>query len=405
LESLNIALFHQLLEPQGQDVLAAAQALQPREVDFLSHYQALCRDHPPALASAALEIAILRLEAEEKFPFANKMYFTRAALEQASSYEVSSYRSTRYHSYSCLFDLGCSIGSDTLALANLGLTIGADLDPLRLAMARANLQALNLEDRTGWVQMDLRQSLPWAPVPGAGVFFDPARRTEGKRVHSVQKYLPPLEIIRGWLDGFPAVGVKVSPAVDLAELRNYDAEVEFISLRGALKEAVLWFGPLKTAVRRATLLPGAFTLEGFALAPLSIREPGEFIYEPDPAVLRAGLVAALGIQLGAEQLDPDIAYLTSDELISTPFARVWRVVDWFPFGIKRLRTYLKSRGIGRVVVKKRGSPLEPDELIKKLKLSGRGEAWIFLTHLRGKPVVLVASEEINQIGEAQSPAS
>ena len=190
--------------------------------------------------------------------------------------------------------------------------------------------------------------------------------------------------------------MEISPGVDLDELRDYDAEIEFISLRGALKEAVLWFGPLKTSRRRATLLPGIFTLEGDAPAPLSIREPGEYIYEPDPAVLRAGLVAVLGMQLGAEQLDPDIAYLTSDRLKPTPFARAWRVVDWFPFGLKRLRAYLRSRGIGRVVVKKRGSPLEPDELIKKLKLSGDGEAWIFLTHLRGKPVVLIASEEIGE---------
>jgi len=391
---LNIALFRQLLTPAGQDVLAAAQALQPRENGFLSYLQTLSREVPPALASAALEVAILRLEALEKFPFAEKMYFTRPAMEQASSYEVTAYRSTRYRAYQRIFDLGCSIGGDTLALADLGFTVGVDLDPLRLEMAQANLRALDLGDRVAWAQADLRNALPITDVPGAAVFFDPARRVEGKRVHSVRDYLPPLEIIRSWIGRIPALGVKISPGVDLDELREYEAEIEFISLRGALKEAVLWFGPLKTAHRRATLLPGIFTLESDAPAPLSTREPGEYIYEPDPAVLRAGLVATLGMQLGAQQLDPDIAYLTSDRLTPTPFARTWRVIDWFPFGLKRLRVYLRSRGIGRIVVKKRGSPLQPEELIKKLKLSGDSEAWVFLTHLRGKPIILVALEEI-----------
>ena len=93
---MDLASFRQLLSPAGQEALFAAQALQPREVDFLGHFTQLQRSYPPELARAALEIAILRAEAVEKFPSAERMYFTRPALEQASSAPVAAYRAQRF---------------------------------------------------------------------------------------------------------------------------------------------------------------------------------------------------------------------------------------------------------------------------------------------------------------------
>jgi hypothetical protein len=97
----------------------------------------------------------------------------------------------------------------------------------------------------------------------------------------------------------------------------------------------------------------------------------------------------MGEQLGACQLDPDIAYLTSSEHERTPFARAWEIVDWFPFGLKRLRAYLREQTVGRVTVKKRGSPIQPDALIHDLRLEGDEERVVFLTHLRGRPIVVI----------------
>jgi hypothetical protein len=403
---MNPAIFQMLLSPTGQQALQAAEALAPRESDFLPHLTRLSREYPKDLASAALETAILRLEAAGKFPAAAAMYFTRPALEQASSQEVSRYRCQRFAGCELLLDLGCSVGGDTLSLANLAPTIGFDLDPLRLAMARANLEALAPVHETLFVQADLRNSLLVHASGQTGAFFDPARRTAERRIFSVQRYLPPLDTIQNWLPIIPALGVKLSPGVDLAELEGYDGEVEFISLRGELKEAVLWLGPLKTAQRRATVLLGAanlpttFTLTGAPDPPseisLAVRlsEPQSYLYEPDPSILRAGLVRTLGLQLDAAQLDPDIAYLTSDRLVESPFAKAYQVEDWLPFNLKRLRSLLRQRGVKRVVVKKRGSPIRPEALIHDLRLQPTNHATgveriVFLTHLRGQPIVVI----------------
>jgi hypothetical protein len=405
---MDLASFRALLTPAGQDALHAAAQLSPREDDFLRHFTALQKHFPTELARAALETAILRGQAVRKFSYPEGMYFTREALEQASPEEVSAYRSQRYAAFDRVADLGCSVGCDTLSLARHAPAIGLDLDSLRLAMARENAGSNEKQgDRTSFIQADLLQPLPLAPLlPRApspslpaspALFFDPARRADHRRAFSVRDYSPPLSIIQSWLSHFPAIGVKISPGVDLSELADYDCEIEFISLRGELKEAALWFGPLKTASRRATILPGPFTLTEHATRNESeignqkseMSNPLTFLYEPDPAILRAGLVRDLADMLDAAQLDPDIAYLTSTKQTPTPFARVWAVEAWFPFQLKRLRAYLRERNVGQVTVKKRGSPITPEALIRDLRLSGDEERTVFLTHLRGEPIVVV----------------
>jgi len=390
---VDLSTFQDLVTPSGQEILQAATALSPRESEFLIHYQSLSRRYPPDLARAALEIAILRREAIVKFPFADKLYLTRQSMEQASSFEVSSHRAQRFRQFANVADLGCSIGGDTFALAKNTPTIGLDIDRLRLSMASANLNVLGLSSSTQLIQSDLTSPLP-IRSGSVGLFFDPARRSGDQRFFSVHQYLPPLSIIKDWLQDYPALGVKISPGVNLSELDEFSAEVEFISLNGELKEAVLWFGPLETVSYRATILPGPFQLvtnypgrsPGGAY---QITHPRSFLYEPDPAVIRSGLVTTLAAMIDASQMDPDIAYLTSDVLSPTPLARVWLIVDWFPFQLKRLRAYLHAHQIGHVTVKKRGSPLEPDQLIRQLRLKGDEQCILVLTHLRGEPIVII----------------
>ena len=117
---------------------------------------------------------------------------------------------------------------------------------------------------------------------------------------------------------------------------------------------------------------------------------GRVLYEPDPAVIRAGQVQALAERLGAHQIDPTIAYLSADDAVPTPFARAYAIESVLPFQLKRLRQHLVERGIGRVVVKKRGSAIEPEELQRRLQLSGNGpEAVVVLTRQLGEHVALV----------------
>lgn len=173
--------------------------------------------------------------------------------------------------------------------------------------------------------------------------------------------------------------MKVAPGVADEELPP-GAEVEFISEAGTLKEAVLWFGPLRTgAARRATLLPsGASLTSDEPVGPRSVGRPQAVLYEPDPAVIRAGLVEHLATALGAALLDPTIAYLTADQFDPTPFARAWRVVEEAPFNLKALNRRLQALDADVVAVKRRGSPIEPEQFRRRLKRRPGGRPWMVL---------------------------
>ncbi|HEY8490763.1 MAG TPA: methyltransferase domain-containing protein [Dehalococcoidia bacterium] len=386
---MDLTTFRRLRSPEGAALLTEACALAPTEATFLSHLTALRRRHPPELAAAALELALLRRRAAAKFSRAAAMYVTAEALEQASSEVVAQHRARRYGGFGRVADLGCGIGGDTVALAAAARVLAVDADPLRLAMAEANAEAYGVRDRVEFALADLRA---WSPPGGLdALFFDPARRRQGRRVFRAAAYEPPLETVLGWLPAVPAAGVKAAPGIDPAEVPP-GCEVEFIAVGWELREAALWFGPLRTAGRRATLLPGGHTMTDRPAGPVPVAEPQAYLFEPNPAVIRAGLVEALAEELGAAKLDPQIAYLTGGRPVASPFVRAYAVEEWLPFGLKRLNARLRALGVGQVVVKKRGSPLDPEDLRRRLRLDGPERRTLVLTHVRGRHAVLICRD-------------
>ena len=392
---MDLALFERLRGPEGQALLSAAESLSPTEANQLPVIEALKRMTDPALARAVLETVLLRQRARTKFTRADRMYFEREALEQASGERIARHRAERYRGAASVADLCVGLGGDAIGLASVAPTVVVDRDPLRVALASANLRAYDL--RGDAILRDLEVD---GPPAAAALWCDPGRRAGGRRLHRVADYQPPLPLVASWSERTPALGIKLSPGVDLDELHAIEAEREFISVEGELKECVLWFGPLATTRWRATVMgqESSDSLWGehhdthhLSAAPASTRPVGRVLYEPDAAVIRAGQVRALADRLGAHLIDPTIAYLSADDAVMTPFARAFDVEAVLPFHLKRLRQLLVERGIGRVTVKKRGSPIEPEDLIRRLHLNGDGpEAVVLLTRQAGEHVAIVA---------------
>ncbi|MBE2220603.1 MAG: methyltransferase domain-containing protein [Anaerolineae bacterium] len=386
---MNLEAFRYLLSPDGQAFLIETAQTPITPQNHLQIMMHLRQQLEPTLAQAVVETVVLRQKAAVKFSRAAGMYFTRSALEQASSEIVSSYRVQRFAEAGMhtVADLGCGIGGDALALTAVAHVIGVDLDELRLHMAQENVRVYGRNGRFQPVQADI-QTL--SPLPVDGLFFDPARRDEhGNRIYSVEAYRPPLSVINRWREKVKGTAVKISPGINYDEIPP-DAEIEFISLNGEVKEGILWFGSLRSmAARRATLLPDGATLTNQPHEEISISEPLAYLYEPDGAVIRAHLVEELAQQLGAYKIDPTIAYLTANSAQPTPFARCFTVDTAFPFQLKRLRTYLRQHDIGTVTIKKRGSPLEPDWLRSQLRLKGSAHRIIFLTQIKEKAAVII----------------
>jgi SAM-dependent methyltransferase len=322
---------------------------------------------------------------------ATRMYFTPDGLEQATRMRVAQHRAARLAAAapSSVLDVGCGIGGDLVAFARAGMTVaGVDLDPLRVEIARANLAALGLG---GAVQVADATELD---LTGFGVVFaDPARRGARGRVFDADDWTPRWTWVTKLFDR-PSV-VKVAPGIP-HELIPAEVEGEWVSEMGEVKEAALWSSYLATCRRRATVIgPGGLATltedddpyDGVAERP--VRELGGFLFEPDGAVIRAGLVTAVAAGVEGGLLDEHIAYVTGDEAFRTPFARGYRVLETLPYREKQLRAALRERNIGRLAIKKRGVDVVPDELRKRLSLKGDEEGTLVLTRVAGAGTALL----------------
>ena len=377
-----------LLSDSGREALREAQALQPRPETFLAVSQRLARRWPEGMARAAVDQALLRQRAMPKFPRASEMLFLREALEQATSAPLAAHHAARLGDGGLRFDLGCGLGGDALALAERGPVVAVDRDPLRLLVLRANAGVLGLSERVRPVRADLLCP-GWRFPAAAVVFADPGRRREGRRIHDASRYDPPLDVLVRIAGVVGSMGIKLSPGIDRRQVDSLEAEVEFVSEGGELKECALWFGASRTAGWRATVFPSAATLVGPEAPPGRISAVRAVVYEPDPAVLRAGLVRRLADRLGAEQMDPELSLLTADSARPTALAHAYRVLDVLPFSEKALRQELRRRGVGRVTLKKRGSAVDTEALGRRLRLKGDGDATVLLTRLLGRPLAIL----------------
>jgi hypothetical protein len=388
--SREVAAFRALLGAEGAAVLARIPGYDGERA--LATAAALRRDGVDAdLAAAALTQARLRARARGKLgDAAARLWFTPDGLEQATRPGVAAGHAERFARAAVerVADLCCGIGGDLVPLAGAARSgaVGVDRDPLTAAVAAANAAVLGAGER-----VEVRcEDVAVTDLAGVdGVFVDPARRGGGRRALDPGSWSPPFSFVLDVAARVPATGAKLAPGVPHGVL-PVDAEAEWVSDRGDVVECALWCGPLATGVRRrATLLPSGATLTGDGTRRGVPGPVGRYLVEPDGAVIRAGLVAEAADLVGGRLLDPTIAYLTCQHRPSTPFGTAYEVTDVLPFGLKRLRTLLRDRGVGRLTVKKRGTAVQPEALRARLRLRGDAEATIVLTRIAGRQSVLL----------------
>lgn len=371
-----------ILSPAGERLLKDAQLLTG---DLLTKLTDLRKRYPPDVSSAALEMIELRDRAARKFSFAEEMFFVREALEQSSGETISRYRADRFPAGATVLDLGCGIGGDTIALASRGSVIAVDHDPVRLMMAERNLQVYGLAERVRFVHAEMTQ----IELRGDAAFLDPSRRQGRHRSRHIADINPPLEFVLRLIQEIPDCAVKLSPATPDEELVFLDGEHEFISDRGECKEAVIWLGRFRTCERRATLLPQCATMVDKAVDSVPVKRPGRYLIEPDACIVRAHLVEQFAHDIGAWKLAEQIAYLSSDKIIPTLFGECYEILQSMPFVPKLVNRRLRELDAGKIIVKKRGVPFDPQEVERGMKLGGSRELILILTRIRGKAWALI----------------
>jgi hypothetical protein len=384
-----------LLTPEGLRLL---DALEPVESagDVARTVSRLRKEgHSPDLVSAVVTQSRLRLRAEAKFgPFAQRMLFTRAGLEQATRLGIAARHAARYRDAGLtrVADLGCGIGGDALGFAGLGIDVTAvDADEVTAAIAAYNLAPFG---DAATVRHGTAES---ADLDGVdAVWLDPARRTAGHAETTrtrPEDWSPSLDWAFALAERMPA-GIKLGPGLD-RDLLPPESEAQWVSADGSTVELVLWSGALaRDGIRRSALVirgDAAHELTAPADTPDEpAREIGAYLHEPDGAVIRARLIGEVARSLEAGMLDDHIAYLTSEAPLTSPFVASFRVREAMPAKIPTINAALRSNGIGRLEIKKRGVDVDPAQFRKKLTLRGDGEATLFLTRIGTRRIAILA---------------
>jgi len=379
----------------GQDPCRLWQELRgtPRLLQRLEEIQAgelrvqtlLRREFPAELVRLALTLRALRQRAADRFTLAARMWFDRQGLEQATTEIVARHKALRFAG--TVWDLCCGIGGDALALAGRGRVLAADISPLACLFARWNMEAYGVGAAVDVLnspceKLDLGRD--------ALLHIDPDRRAQSGRAARIEEYVPGPAFLQQMMHRSAGGAIKLGPAANFLG-RFPDCEVELVSLHGECKEATVWYKALAgNAPYRATVLPAGETIAGHPLeAAAALSAPRQFICEPDPAVVRAGLVDHAAAQLGLARLDQDEEYLTGDAPPGSRLVRAFELVAQLPYSLHALRRYFRQSPFGQVEIKCRRIRCDVERMRRQLPLPGDQPAVVILARAAGKAQALV----------------
>lgn len=384
--------FHWLLSTEAEPLLIETQASFAENVNAVRIARNLRKRTTPSRSAIVMEQAQLRIRGTRKFDRAERMFFTRRGLEQATSQRLAAYKAGKFAGISGVIDLCCGIGGDLIGLAQRSLaqhTAGVDFDPLTCLFARRNLAEHlpggSADPGLALIEADV-ESLDWGRWQG--IHCDPDRRMNDRTVVE-SRFSPPLSHIFSRLQPEQNIAIKIAPATVAAHAWPENLDREWLGDRRECKQQILWLGPrFETAGQRiATMVDGDQVVQ-LAAAKHEIqitvnisRNIGRYLYEPHPTVLAADLTNVLADRGGLWRIDPEIDYLTSELPMKSPLITRFEVLEAFPLNSRKALDFLKHHQIGQIELKNRGAAQVTYQQFLRFKLNGPYRATVILTRI------------------------
>ncbi|MBC8114482.1 MAG: hypothetical protein H7062_08905 [Candidatus Saccharimonas sp.] len=351
----------------------------------------LRRQYPNDLVRAALSLHELRRRAKGKFTRGDSMWLDRVGLEQSTSEAVARHKALRFEGP--VWDLCCGIGGDAVALAERCEVTAVDLNPAACLRTEWNAEIYGIASRVKTLCADVASL---TEITGR-VHVDPDRRAgSGGRVSRVEDYEPGLPFLNELMTRSRGGAIKVGPASNFGG--KFDGvEIELISLSGECKEATIWFGDLAgKAPFRATALPSGETIAGHPLdASAALAPLGRYLYDPDPAIVRSGMIDLVAERFGLNRLDGAEEYLTGDNLVASAFVEPFEVLADLPNNESDLRAWLRTSDFGQLEIKCRHIPIRADVLRRRLPLPGDQPGVLIFARCDGKARAIMARRNRN----------
>lgn len=357
----------------------------------MQRIRTLRRSLSPTQAAEVVQQVSLRRRAARKFSRASQMFFTQQGLPQATDERTACYKATQFPT-GPLVDLCCGIGGDLAALALDNPTLGVDLDEQCARMARKNCEVLGRQVsviRMRAEQFSVAEFTAW--------HADPDRRALKPRSSQLDYSVPTTSDLDRALAANIHAGIKLAPAAQIPSSWSKLAEAEWIGEQDECRQLFLRFGILARGegIRTATLVDChgqmAGQIRGGDQSPFANEKIPGYIYEPHACVRAARLVDELAGRHGLWRVSVDAPYLAGESLIRDRLLAAFVVDEVLPFDLRRVKQAVRHRGWGRLEVKKRGCSVQPELLMRKLRVAGDGQG-VVLVSPRGRNLCAILAQ-------------
>ncbi|MDP3698160.1 MAG: methyltransferase domain-containing protein [Nanoarchaeota archaeon] len=327
-------------------------------------------------------------KALSKHSKAKKLHYRDEDIRWATHELAAEYRAQRLKCKT-IVDIGCGIGFQSFAFAKTCKKVYAiEIDTEKIKLAEKNAKIL------GWKNIEF--------IPGDAlsekviaqlkdveiVFCDPERSPEERQrnVATIKPNIP--ELLKKYRALTENIAIEFPPQI--TEI-PFDCEREYLSIDGALNRLTLYFGDLQKCERSAVILPGKERLCSDENSTLEETDQlGEYLYEADPAAVKAGLVAELSEETGAELYDEGKAvFFTGDKKIQSHFFKnVFKVVDMCAQEEHEIMTILQKHDAGKVILRIPVDPAEYWKIRKKMEAKLTGDKTYALLYLGNEAVIV-----------------
>ncbi len=298
-------------------------------------------------------------------------------------------------------DLGCGIGGQVIFFAKeCNKVYSVERNPEKLEFAKENCRLYNV-DNVEFILGDALSENVKAQVSGADIIFSDPARPLSEKERTLDNLEPPVtEILKIYSDVTSNLAFHAPPQMPPARIA-LDCEREYLSLNGQLNRLTLYFGALKRCERSAVVLPGEAKLCSSDAPLVETGTLREYVYEPEPSVVKAGLLNELaqtikeaGNDIFFYKSDEKRTLLTSSELIFSPFIKdAYRVLGKTERDIVKMKEILKSEKAGKVVLRLDIEPGKYWELRKTLEEGLSGDRTL---HMFGFGNEIVVGEKVKE---------
>ena len=385
---MTVEELHRLLDPKVQELIHRHAGDDPAAFSMKSH------DRKDLPVRAIAEQIACRRKALKKLPELSRrnLLYTALSLEQASGERAAVYKSgLEGMAGKKMMDMSGGLGIDTIFFSRrFDEVVYVERDTVLAEVAAYNFRELGISN-VSVIQGDSIAVLESCPDNSFDmIYVDPSRRKKGRRSAALEAGCPNVASLQDLLlRKARRFCVKASPAMETSNLRDKLASLSMVlvlSVDRECKEVLLFCDRKKVqtdVVIKAVCLDGKGETVVESGAENMVRgvagTVGPFMYEPDPAIIKARLTAVLADRCGLQFINPAVDYLTSEMMIEHFPGRSFKVFATFPYKPRELKSFLKERNIDAASILRRDFPLSPEDIRRLFRLKESDAVYLFFT--------------------------